>query len=308
MAIIIHKGQTKANAKITPQNELEAKLANVVIRKPDRSGDGLSLSDPRDRYSLEEVIGEGGSGRVFRAYDNVLEMEVAIKVLSPKLVKDKEAISSIKREVKISLHLTHKHILRIYNLEKSGDKFFIIMELLKGKTISALMEKSQAGLRTDFVVPVVQIVSDVLDYAHRHGVLHKDITPANIFLTDEGIVKVIDFGVATMMGAGNDSKDDTVIGTPIYMSPEQLRGEDLDGRTDIYSLGVVVCQMLTGRVVSTPGATIEDLAFSPHPPIQGLPPQITGVLEKATAFKREERYDTADEFQKALTYAVLHDV
>lgn len=305
MPIILHKSQLRLQEPPPAPGSREAKLANVVIRKPRKAGEqsSIGLGDARERYRIDAVIGEGGTGRVVKAFDTMLDMDVAIKILSPHLVKDPEALAALKAEVRITLMLIHKHILRIYNLEKSGENYLVIMEYLSGKSIAQLLDEMPTGFAPDFVIQVVQIVADALGYAHRHGVLHKDLTPGNIFLTDDGVVKVIDFGIATLAGAKSKEESDMIVGTPAYMSPEQIRGDELDARTDIYSLGVLTHKMLTGRVLTAPGVSYETYAYTQHPPISGLPFSITSVLEKATAFDPSERYSSIEEFALAVTEA-----
>jgi serine/threonine-protein kinase len=254
------------------------------------------------RYRVDEIIGEGGSGRVCRAYDLLLDMEVAIKFLNPELIRDEESIASLKSETRICLQLVHKHIVRIFNLEKRGANFMLIMEYLKGSTLFSILSQYPQGLPLDFVAQIVAVVTDALGYAHRHGVLHKDITPGNIFITDDDIVKVIDFGIATNVGSQSRNTD-TVIGTPVYMSPEQLRGEILDCRTDIYSFGVLVHQLLTGRTVNAPDATVQDMAFRPRPAIEGLPQPLADVIACATAFSPADRWETMERFGAAFASA-----
>ena len=248
------------------------------------------------------MIGEGGSGRVCRAYDLLLEMDVAIKFLNPDLVRDEESIQALKSETRICLQLAHKHIVRIYNLEKRGANFMLIMEYLKGATLFPLISQYPQGLPLDFVAQIVAVATDALGYAHGHGVIHKDVTPGNIFLTDDDVLKIIDFGISSVVGA-QQLATDTVIGTPVYMSPEQLRGEILDHRTDIYSLGVLVHQLLTGRTVNAPDATIQDMAYQPRPAITDLPQPLADVLETATAFSPADRWESMARFGAAFAAA-----
>ena len=280
------------------------KFAGVVIRKAAKGGPkAIDVDDARGRYEIRAVIGEGGTGRVVRAFDKMLDMEVAIKILSPRLIRDKEALAALKAEVRITLGLIHKHILRIYNLEKSGDNYLVIMEYLKGKSVAQLLDEAPGGLPADFVVPLVEVASDALGYAHRHGVLHLDLTPGNVFVTDDGVVKIIDFGIAKVAGA-QAANSEFIVGTPVYMSPEQLRGEALDARSDIYSMGVLTYQMLTGRLVSPPDTPLETLAFQPHPPLEGLAPAVAETLEAATAFSPDARPAAIGDFAAALADAV----
>lgn len=324
MPIVLHKAQldalaaeraaTEASGKgripAAPQPEpadpaLAARFSKIAINRPPKKGQLFGLDDANSRYEVEELLGEGGTGRVVRARDTILDMEVAIKILSPKLVRDPAALAALKTEVKINLGLIHKHILRIYNLEKSGRDYMIIMELLKGQSISKFLAAAKNGLTRDFGVQLIQVAADAIGYAHRHGVLHLDLTPSNIFLTDDGIVKIIDFGIAKVMRAGvaQASKSQYVVGTPAYMSPEQARGDALDARSDIYSLGVVAAQLLTGRPVCGADESLEAIAGTPHPPIAGVEAPIAAVLEKATAFSAADRYPTVQHFAAALTAA-----
>ena len=254
------------------------------------------------RYRIDEIIGEGGSGRICKAYDLLLDMVVAIKFLNPDLVRDEESIAALKSETRICLQLVHKHIVRIYNLEKRGPNFMLIMEYLKGATLFPLISQYPQGLPLDFVAQIVAVATDALGYAHGHGVIHKDVTPGNIFLTDDDVLKIIDFGISSVVGA-QQLATDTVIGTPVYMSPEQLRGEILDHRTDIYSLGVLVHQLLTGRTVNAPDATIQDMAYRPRPMITGLPQPIADVLATATAFSPADRWESMERFGAAFAAA-----
>lgn len=255
------------------------------------------------RYRIDEVIGEGGSGRVCRAYDTLLEMEVAIKFLNPDLVRDEESINALKAETRICLQLVHKHIIRIFNLDKRGANFMIIMEYLKGGNLFSLLSQCPNGMDLEFVSQVVAITTDALAHAHRHGIIHKDITPGNIFITDDGLLKVIDFGISSVVNRQN-CQEDTVVGTPVYMSPEQLRGEILDCRTDIYSLGVLIHQMLTGRTVNADDASVQDMAYRPRPIITCLPQKIADVLNTATAFSPADRWESMDRFGAAFAAAV----
>lgn len=249
------------------------------------------------RYRIDEIIGEGGTGRVCKAYDMLLDMVVAIKLLNPDLIRDEEAIAALKAETRISLSLQNENIVRIYNLERRGPNYILIMEYIKGDSLAKLLQEFPGGLALDFVTQLMQVVTNALGYAHRRGVLHKDITPGNILLTDDGIVKVIDFGISDQVKHQRDSNgDDFVVGTPAYMSPEQIRGETLDSRTDIYSLGVLITQLLTGHTIEADATDYQALAFHPHPPIQGLPEVLTPILETATAFSPADRWQTMEEF------------
>jgi predicted Ser/Thr protein kinase len=252
------------------------------------------------RYRLDELLGEGGMGRIYRAYDQLLNMEVAVKLLNHDLARDEEAINSLKEETRLCLQLLHRHIVRIFNLEKRQNNFLIIMEYVKGSSLFQLLEQMPDGIPPEMVAQIVMVMADALGYAHRKGVLHKDITPGNVLIADDGVLKLIDFGIADRLNRQR-KPGEYVIGTPVYMSPEQLRGDVLDVRADVYSFGVLTHQMLTHRLPSVANATVEDLAFHPHPPLLGLPEAVRETLETALAFDVDERWPTVTSF--AITFA-----
>ena len=271
----------------------------MIAQKPQQA-------QPAARYRLDAQIGEGGSGRIYRAYDLLLEMEVAIKTLASNLVRDVESVQLLKQEARIGLMLTHPNIVRLYDLDFRNDIYLLVMEYIRGGSLKDLLAGGARVEPADAVTAVSSLAS-ALDFAHSCGVIHKDISPANILFTDEGILKIIDFGIADL--ASNAAKDqEFIVGTPAYVSPEQLRGEPLDTRTDIHAIGVVAHQLLTGRILHPEDTALEALSTQPHPPIQGLPPTVTAVLEKATAFDRDQRYSTAGDFARDFAAAVTAEL
>lgn len=265
----------------------------------------MRLPQDEARYRLDEQLGEGGSGRVYRAFDLLLEMEVAIKLLNPDIARDVEAIRALKQEARICLQLNHKHIVRLYNIEKRAEVYLLIMEYVRVCTLHQLMGQHGA-LPPLMVLQIATVMVDALGYAHKHGVLHKDLTPGNVLISDDGLLKLIDFGIADV--ANRQNKDaGYVVGTPVYMSPEQLRGDLLDLRTDVYSLGVLLYQTLTGMLPSRPDTTVEDLAFREHPPLAGAPYPVLQALELATAFNPDRRWPSISHFGAAFTAACVQE-
>lgn len=249
-----------------------------------------------NRYRLEEVLGEGGTGTVYRAHDTLLDMPVAVKVLGSRFTGDEIAISTLKEEARIAMQLSHRHIVRLHNLQKTAKNYFLVMEYVEGRTFRDVL-KVYGKLPMDTVRQVVQVCADALSYAHRHGVVHKDLKPANLMLAKDGVLKIIDFGVACLIHA--QEKSDTVVGTPVYMSPEQIGGETLDARTDIYALGVIAYQLLTGHT-PFPEMTVDlDLLAKGPGPLTDLDPLMRPVLEKATARRRDDRWETMSDFAQA---------
>lgn len=258
------------------------------------------------RYRLDELVGVGGMGRIYRARDTLLDMEVAVKLLNQEFSRDEDAIATLKEETRLCMRLLHKHVVRVYNLERRHDHFMIIMEYVKGFSLTQYLAQMPQGLPTDFVMQIIPIMGGALSYSHRKGVLHKDISPGNILISGDGVLKLIDFGIADRVNR-QKSGSEYIVGTPVYMSPEQLRGDTLDVRADVYSFGMLTCQMLTGELPVAAGVNFDALADEPHPAITGLPPNVAQVLEVATAFDRAERWATVDNFVSAFIDACRID-
>jgi CheY-like chemotaxis protein/tRNA A-37 threonylcarbamoyl transferase component Bud32 len=246
------------------------------------------------RYKFGEIIGEGGIGRVYKAEDMLLGMPVAIKVLSKEFARDSLAVAKLKEEARIAMQLSHSHIVRLHNLQEVGGNYFLVMEHVEGRNFRRILEK-HGRMELDFVVQVAQACGEALSYAHRRGILHLDLKPENIMLTSDGVVKIIDFGTACLVKTQNT--DGEIFGTPDYMSPEHLTGMELDARSDIYSLAVIIYELLTGAVPAGGEYPIDakGLAY--------LPPNVVAVLAKAMAEDQNERWETAADFAAALTSA-----
>ena len=289
--------------EITSEHSLEAKSAPVGAgKKSDRKtrdpaeeeGSGQMLGK---RYRLVEVLGEGGMGTVYKANDLLLGMPVAVKILSARISRDESAITTLKEEARIAMQLSHRHIVRIHNLQKAAGDYFLVMEYVEGRTFRDIL-KRYSSLPLDTVLQVVRVCSDALAYAHRHGVLHRDLKPANLMLAEDGVLKIIDFGVACL--AGKETEKENVFGTLIYMSPEQVRGEALDCRTDVYSLGLTIYELLTGHNPFPQTTTDPDVIVAGPPPLEDLPANIRDVVERAVSVRRTARWPTVEMFSRAL--------
>lgn len=255
-----------------------------------------------DRYELQHVLGEGASGLVWKARDHMLDMDVAIKVLRDDLSQDDDAVRAMKAEARIAMELSQSNIVRLYNLVQLNGRTCLVMEYIDGSSLEDLLRRC-GRFDPDFVAGVAASCAAGLDYAHRHGVLHRDLKPSNLLLTTRDTIKIIDFGVAGMLGKGTP---DDIVGTPVYMSPEQLRGETLGPSADLYSLAIVVYQLLTGAVPAEPAP------FDParpwdyqRGPFEGVPDTVRFVLERATAPAPADRYRTLTEFSASLRAALL---
>ena len=195
-------------------------------------------------YKILEKLGEGGMGVVYKAEDTELKREVAIKFLPPHIAKHGEERKRFRVEAQAAAALNHPNIATIHAIEEVDDEMFIIMEYIKGQE---LKDKIEAGpLPIEDTLNLANQIAKGLQAAHTKGVVHRDIKSANIMLTDEGDVKIMDFGLAKVRGGPKLTQEQSTLGTASYMSPEQTRGEEVDHRTDIFSLGVLLYEMLTG--------------------------------------------------------------
>ncbi|HMJ59486.1 MAG TPA: serine/threonine-protein kinase, partial [Gemmatimonadales bacterium] len=199
-------------------------------------------------YEVIDELGRGGMAIVFKAKETELDREVAIKVLPFSLAFDKEFVERFQREARTSAKLEHPNIIPIYRVGKSGRVIYFVMKFLRGKPLSSVLAARGAGLPPAEIRRVLADVCRALAYAHKSGIVHRDIKPDNIMFDEHGHAVVTDFGIAKAASGGKLTGTGMSIGTPHYMSPEQAKAQALDGRSDIYSLGVVAYQCLTGGV------------------------------------------------------------
>lgn len=263
------------------------------------------------QYQIVEQIGQGGMATVYRAYQPSIHRNVAIKILPSQYAQDPSFVKRFEQEAKAIAALEHPHILPVYDFGTQEGLTYMVMRYIKGGTLSNLMGQS---LPYDRVVSLVGDVARALDYAHKRGVVHRDIKPSNILIDDNGEPLLTDFGIAKMMagsGATQLTGAGSVLGTPAYMSPEQAQGVKIDGRTDIYSLGVILYELLTGQQpyrAETPVAIVLKHVSEPLTPPRTINPNIPDPLErvviKAMAKEPEQRYQTAGEMQRALQHAL----
>jgi tetratricopeptide (TPR) repeat protein len=262
-------------------------------------------------YRIVEQLGQGGMATVFKAFHPALERDVAIKVLHPAFKEDPSFLARFQREARIVAKLEHPHIVPVYDFSEHNGMAYLVMRYVEGETLKAHLKKGP--LPPARISEILKPVAEALAYAHGQGVLHRDIKPSNIMLTPEGGIFLTDFGLARMAQSGESTlSQDMMIGTPQYMSPEQAKGEEVDERTDIYSLGVVLFEMLTGRVpfsADTPYAVVHDHIYTPLPLPTTIKPDVPPALErvvlKALAKEKGDRYQKVAELAMAFGDAVV---
>ncbi len=261
-------------------------------------------------YKITEKIGEGGMGAVFKGIDLMLERDVAIKMLRPELSSQPQVVERFRSEAVTLAKLNHPNIATLFSFVRQGEDFFMVMEFVRGRTLEALIRRTGA-MSADNAVGLFSQALEGIDHAHRMGIVHRDIKPANMMLTESGTLKVMDFGIARVLGTSRMTKQGNIVGTIEYMSPEQVRGQETDARSDIYSLGILLYEMITGRVPFTSDSEydlmrmqIEDAPEPPRSFTAQIPLGIEQAIMRALAKKAEARFQGAAEFRNALLGAL----
>jgi len=247
----------------------------------------------QERFELMEEVGRGTMGVVFRAYDRELDEVVALKILSEKFSEDEDAQSRFRLEVKSTRRLSHQNIVRIHDIGEEAGRKYISMEYVDGGDLKKLIASQKRLQPSEAIEYGIQIAS-ALSAAHALGILHRDIKPANILLTADKVCKLTDFGIATFLEEAGDISSDIIIGTPLYMSPEQNEGKQVSPASDIYSLGVVLYEMFMGAPPFRTGNIAYHHIFTTPPPMRGTDPKIEQVIMKCLEKKPSARYDSME--------------
>jgi len=253
-----------------------------------------------NRYKILDVLGRGGMGVVYLAYDRELDEEIALKTLPREFAYDTRAINDMRSEVKVARGLSHHNIVRVHDLGKDGDLVFITMEYVKGKNLSEILA-IKGPLPLNIVIKLARQVADALDYAHTNNVIHRDIKPSNIMVTQNLMVKVMDFGIARAIKETHSRISKTEVkGTPVYMSPEQYRGREITKATDIYSFSATIYELLSGHPPFYRGNIEYQILNEKPEPIEGIPDEVNRAVLWGLAKEPDERPGTAGELVSAM--------
>src|SRR5438105_1590306 len=260
------------------------------------------------RYRLTAPLGEGGMSTLWRAVDQQLDREVAVKILRPQYSADPGFAARFRQEARAVASLSHPNIVSVYDYgtDSEGATQYIVMQLVEGRDLAAIL-KQRGRIGTDDAVQVAIAVASALEAAHRRGIVHRDVKPGNILITDDGDVKVTDFGIARAVSEASMTVTGTTLGSVHYFSPEQARGDEVTGRSDVYALGIVLYEMLTGHRPfegdSAAGVALKRLTENPPRPMVGgqpLPAGLEAIPRRALEREPDQRFPDAGSFAEAL--------
>ena len=262
-------------------------------------------------YEIVAPLGEGGMAAVYKAYQPAMERFVAVKVLSRTLAESREFTNRFQREAILLAQLQHPHILPVFDYGQVDGYSYIVMPFLQNGTLAELLQSRRRTLSE--IHQIITQLGGALGYAHARGMIHRDVKPSNVLIDEQGNCLLTDFGLARMMQASSDrlTSAGTIMGTPAYMSPEQGKGDSVDGRSDLYSLGVIFYEMLTGQVPyqdNFPMMVVIKHIRDPLPSVRELVPELNDAIErvviKSLAKEPGERYQTAEDFVQAVNKAL----
>ncbi len=263
-----------------------------------------------NRYEVEAELGQGGMSAVYKAIDPNLNRPVAIKLIHPHLSSDAEFVRRFELEAAAVAKLRHPHIIQVYDFDHDEDLYYMVLEFVPGDTLQAKLKKlnvAKQDLPLNEIIEVMAKICEAVGYAHEQGMIHRDLKPANVMINPKGDPILMDFGVAKILGSAQHTATGAIIGTAKYMSPEQSRGDRPDERTDIYSLGVILFEMVAGEVPFNADSTVAILmkhVTEPLPDIQTIKPDtpnsLVEIIKKALTKDKKDRFDSATDMAQAL--------
>jgi len=285
-------------ASLTRAGEPGVSMTRTIETGADEPGRGTLFAG---RYEVIEELGKGGMGRVFRVYDTKIKEEVALKLLRPEISSDARTIERFSNEIRLARKIVHKNVCRMHDLHEEKGAHFITMEYVAGEDLKSFIRRA-APLNSGKAVLIARQVAEGLAEAHKLGVIHRDLKPQNIMIDKDGNARIMDFGIARLVGAKGITGGNVMIGTPGYMSPEQVEGQEADPGSDLYSLGIVLFEMLTGRLPfegETPlSIAVKQKSEAPPDPRTlnpQIPEDVDRIILKCLEKPREKRYRSAEE-------------
>ncbi|MBN1224315.1 MAG: protein kinase, partial [Candidatus Aminicenantes bacterium] len=287
----------ECGAQLTQTEDVAAPTRTLEIPIPEMKA-GIAFAD---RYEILEELGAGGMGKVYRAKDKKINEEIALKIIKPEVASDVKTIERFSHELKLARKISHRHVCRMYEFMEAGGIHYISMEYVSGKDLKRHIQEKGPLSEKDVRSIAKQVCTGLME-AHRMGIVHRDLKPGNIMIENDGQAKIMDFGIARSLHSRGLTVEGMIVGTPEYMSPEQVNGEEVDQRSDIYSLGAVLFEMITGRVLFE-GESAFSVALKQKneipPDPQDFNPEtsteFSSVILKCLAKNREERYSSVEE-------------
>ena len=305
-------GATMARVETWGQTEPESASGPKPPPTPKPTGSFNAGFDLNSRYHIVRQLGEGGMGEVYLAQDRELQRDVALKVIRIDLAQHPQILERFRREIQLSSKVTHKHVLRVYDLGEAGSVKFLTMEYIDGRDLASVLRK-EGALPIPRAVSIFRQICEGLAAAHEEGVIHRDLKPQNIMIDRSGRVAITDFGLAKSFEQATLTEAGKIIGTPHYMSPEQVKGQTVDLRTDVYSLGIILFEMLTGRLPFTGSSPFEIMMQRINKPSPiatdhnpQIPPYLLKILQRCLERDPDLRYQSAADIIRDLDTQTFH--